>query len=137
MKWATPAAGGITFAQNRVDTQESTTSGSYTALSTSQSVTLTTGTKVLVLLGCTFYPNDNNGSGQMSYEISGATTTAISDNWSIYSGQFTNPSRRSGSMISYQTVTAGSNTFTVKFKTNTSSQCDFYRRQIVVIDLGS
>ena len=136
--WATPA-GGIASAQNRVNDYESTSSGTYTDLTTSQSVTLTTGTKVMVAIGACLYATTNNARPYVSYAISGATTTAANDAWAIGTEVSTATQLRlQMSYVSYQTVTAGSNTFTMKFRSaGENPSVSFFNRQIIVIDLGS
>jgi len=139
LKWASPASGLVT-ANNYVDSNQGTTSTSYTALTTAQSVTLTTGTKVLVLLSCRTYNDDASaGNGaSMSYEISGATTLAADDDWSVGLQKFYGQNvQQSFTRHSYQTVTAGSNTFTCVFKKWGSGQSFWSNRSITVIDLGS
>jgi hypothetical protein len=136
LKWATPASASPASATNRVDTAETTTSTSYTALTTAQAVTLTTGTKVLVIVSSNISPGSSGSSSFMSYSVSGATTIAANDNVAIATGSSSAALRVSASYVSYQTVTAGSNTFTAQFKTSTGTTT-FSNRQIIVIDLGS
>lgn len=135
--WTTPASAAPTSANSTVATQQTTTSGSYTDLATSQSVTLTTGTKVLVML--TAECTANNGGYQfMSFEVSGATTIAASDTYCLknaISSNVTDDQQRH-SAVNFLTVTAGSNTFTAKFKQSGGNGI-FQNRQITVIDLGS
>jgi phage-related tail fiber protein len=135
-------AGGSSISNGRsfVATDQSTTSTSYTDLATSQSVTLTTGTKVLVLFNMGLYSNTVNQSAMASVAVSGATTTSASDDWAI-------KLRNDGTDVSQDwiigrstllTCTAGSNTFTLKFKsTNGSATANFFSRELIVIDLGS
>jgi len=139
--WVAVGGGGITSANNTVTTSQTTTSATYTDLTTAQSVTLTTGTKVMVIVS-TYLKNGTLGYGAAaSYAISGATTTAVSDQWAVYFEE--TPRIGNGvqmSYVSYQTVTAGSNTFTLKFKSVFSDggqTATFQNRQITVIDLGS
>jgi len=139
--WAAPAAASLNTANSTVTTSQSTTSSSYTDLSTSQSVTLTTGTKVMVIVSSYMIQNTLGYGAAVSYAISGATTTAVSDQWAVYFEE--TPRVGNGvsmSYVSYQTVTAGSNTFTLKFKSiySAGSQtATFANRQITVVDLGS
>lgn len=138
---AVGGAGGITSANNTVTTSQSTTSSSYTDLSTSQAVTLTTGTKVMVIVSAYMIQNTLGYGAAASYAISGATTRAVSDEWAVYFQE--TPRVGNGvsmSYVSYQTVTAGSNTFTLKFMSMFSGggqTATFANRQITVIDLGS
>ena len=136
-EWATPASPAPASATLRVDTLESTTSTSYTALTTAQAVTLTTGTKVLVILSGRPSPQATGTGAFMSYAVSGATTIAINDEVALEAAAVGNIVRFNGSCVSYITVTAGSNTFTCQFKSSNGNNCEFSNRQITVIDLGS
>ena len=138
--WATPASGSITSANAVVNAEESTTSTSFTNLTTSgPAVTLTTGTKVLVILSHYSYA-DSGTAAVMGYEISGATSYSpgfdeVSQIWNNGSGSSLGLQH---SFVSYKTVTAGSNTFTAKYKKRGSgSSASFDFRRITVIDLGS
>ena len=136
--WATPAGGSYNVANARVDAEETTTSDSFGNLTTSgPAVTITTGTKVLVM--CTSYIYGPNGSsGTMDFDISGATSRSASGTTRLAGsneGQGSSIGTRS-TTVSYMTVTAGSNTFTAKyFKRGTSATFD--NRTITVFDLGS
>jgi len=101
---------------NRVNTSETTSSVTYVGLTTAQTITMTTGTKVLVLLQFNFAANDAVES-YASVAVSGATTTAASDANSAYAQS----SKSGGYQFSVAnaiplTVTAGSNTFTMQFR---------------------
>jgi hypothetical protein len=136
LQWTTISS-SPTSANSTVATQQTTTSGSYTALATSQSVTLTTGTKVLVIL--TAECSANNGGYQfMSFAVSGATTIAASDTYCLKNAISSSVSddQQRHSAVNFLTVTAGSNTFTAQFK-QSGGNAIFQNRQITVIDLGS
>jgi hypothetical protein len=138
--WAAAPSSSPQSASNFVATVESTSSSTYTNLTTTQAITLTTGTKVMVIVGCNMSRSYNGGTTNMSYEISGATTSAPSDDYSKYfkidDQSLIGNVRIQSSYISFRTVTAGSNTFTAKFKSN-GGQADIGNRTIAVIDLGS
>lgn len=119
-----------------VDTDQSTTSTSYTDLATSgPAVTVVTGTTALVIV----YANTYNGTldkyNLMSFAVSGATTLAASDDraGTIRTRTVTDGVDLVG-IIYYATLTAGSNTFTAKYKTD-GGTANFRRRRIVVIPL--
>jgi len=136
--WATPSS-SIGTASSTVATLETTTSTSYTNLTTTQSVTLTTGTKVLVLISCGLQTDTVSKQAFVSYTISGATTQAASDAQALI---FERPGSGGGQqnrfgIHSFATVTAGSNTFTLKFKAQTPAEGQFENRTITVINLGS
>jgi hypothetical protein len=137
IKWATPVVTSPGSAANFVATSETTTSATYTALTTAQSVTLTTGTKVMVIVGAGLHVSTAEERGFMSYAISGATTSAASDDYAAVVCSTTAFDNDQSSYVSYRTVTAGSNTFTAQFKQSASSTLTARNRSIIVIDLGS
>ena len=130
--WTTLATGGPANAGARVSSFQTTTSTSYTDLATSgPAVTLTTGTKVLVIVSA----NASNSSGVSlaDFAVSGATTRTATDDTCLLVPSGVNIA---ASQVTFLTVTAGSNTFTAKYRTNTSTST-FGNRGITVIDLGS
>jgi hypothetical protein len=133
--WAAPASSSPASASATVATSETTTSTSYTALTTAgPEVTLTTGTKALVIVTSAANTGSTTARVFSSYKVSGATTIASSDTIAQYvvGG---NPQRNS-SASRLTTLNAGSNTFTMEYRV-TSSTGTFLDRQIIVIDLGS
>jgi len=105
----------------RTDSGTSTNS-SYETLSTpggwnfaaEVEVTVTTGTQALVLFGASLGNSSSGSHVVLSYSISGATTTAANDNWSVsYEAANANDNSQFGGFY-FPTVTAGSNTFTLE-----------------------
>ena len=137
--WATPAAPAPASATATVATSESTTSGSYTNLTTSgPAVTLTTGTKALVIASCQIQNlASNNQEGYVDFAISGATTRSASDATAIYLKANSDSPRIRTSVANSVTVTAGSNTFTMKYRADGVNSTTFLNRSLIVIDLGS
>ena len=140
LKWA--AAGtSFTTASSYVATIESTSSTTFTNLTTTQSVTLTTGTKALVVMRSTVQNGAvANAGGLVSYAVSGATTIAAGTNISygnIYQGASANTQLMLGASFLVTGLTAGSNTFTMKFADVEGKTSYFGYRTISVIDLGS
>jgi hypothetical protein len=136
--WTTLAS-GVGNASSTINTLEVTTSTSYTNLATTQSVTLTTGTKVLVLISCGIQTDSTSKRAFVSYDISGATTQSASDAQALI---FERPGSGGGqtnrfAIHSFATVTAGSNTFTLKFKAQTPAEAQFEYRTLTVLNLGS
>jgi len=119
-----------------VATLQSTTSTTYTDLATAgPAVTITTGTKALVILSATLKWG-TAATPYMGYAVSGSTTTAVTD---ITALQIANGNSFTGarvSSVSSVALTAGSNTFTAKYKTSNGNSVDFSDRQIIVINLG-
>lgn len=137
LKWAAVSA-SPTSASSYVVTKQNTTSTSFTGLATAQSVTLTTGTKVMVCLTCKTEPV-SGGRSFMGYSISGATTRAANDEKTAAFGAYVTPTSApeiTTCAVHFETVTAGSNTFTAQFRVNTGTGY-WMDRQLLVIDLGS
>jgi hypothetical protein len=128
------AAPSSANATAEVTTQQETTSTTYTDLVTSgPAVTITTGTKALVIVGASQEGGDPN-SPSMSFAVSGASTVAANDKWAW---QTRDNNANNGSKAYLLTgLTAGSNTFTAKYKTSGGTSY-FRNRNIIVIDMGS
>lgn len=113
--------------QDFVTNPETTSSTSYTDLSTAgPSVTVTTGTKALVLFGAAFRRTSASSSSsvRMSYEVSGATTRAADDNASLGAiGLWVDGNQYvKASSHSLETgLTPGSNTFTAKYRVSSGT----------------
>ena len=136
VKWAA-AGGGFNAQSNYVITDQSTTSTSFTDLSTVQSVTLTTGTKALILLSAVEYNNGAGNDCRIGFSVSGATTFSANNDYALSNNpDSANQSYAVGGAIYYDALTAGSNTFTMKFNV-AGGTGNFYNRNITVIDMGS
>jgi hypothetical protein len=135
LKWAAIPSSSPANASAAVTTQESTTSTSYTDLTTSgPAVTLTTGTKAVVIISCELAGSTSTNETYVSYAVSGSTTISATDTVCI---KHTNAlAERQSSASRLSTLTAGSNTFTAKYRVNTGTGY-FLNREIIVIDLGS
>ena len=139
--WVTPTAAGITNDTATVATSQSTTSTSFTDLTTAgPAVTVTTGTKVLVIVTAqvTSATATPSISARMDFGITGATTRAATNATAYLVKSDTNgdvTGRASAANI--VTVTAGSNTFTAKYSTSSAgAACSFADRSIIVVNLG-
>jgi hypothetical protein len=121
-----------------VATQETTSSATYTDLTTAgPAVTVTTGTKALVILSSNMRDREDRG-WFMSYAVSGATTIAASDTTAL---SMVTPTQPAGiyqvSFANVVTLTAGSNTFTAKYRTiSTAHSATFLNRSIFVMNLA-
>jgi len=140
LKWATPASGSFNTGFASVATSESTTSTSYANLATTLSTTVTTGTKALVIITAAFQNGATaNVESYASFGVTGATTVAASDTYSTYffSASSSNlAGNASGSWV-LTGLTAGSNVFTAKYKSQSGVASAFKNRTISVVDLGS
>jgi len=139
LKWSAISA-SPTSASSFISDVNTSNSTSFTGLSTAQSVTLTTGTKVMVIMTAKCQQQNENGiRSWMGYAISGATTVAASESKSSLWSNKNEPATSvydSRSSIFFETVTAGSNTFTMQVKVSSGTSY-FQDRQLLVIDLGS
>lgn len=98
-----------------VDTSQTTTSTSFTDLATAgPSVTVTTGTRAICFFQAYYTNNNASMSSYASPAVSGATTIAADDSYSIRR-QGTNNQQHAG-LHTFLDLTAGSNTFTMKYR---------------------
>jgi len=115
-----------------VATSQTTTSTSYTDLATAgPAVTVVTGTTAVVGL---YNSNVNTGSTSalMSFEVSGASTIAANDNMAI--GISGTNATREGATFLVTGLTAGSNTFTCKYRVGAGTGT-YVDRRIFVLPL--
>ena len=122
---------------NTVSTFESTTSATYANLTTvGPSVTLVTGTAAMISFGATI----NAPSGQASYlsfAVSGATTLAASDTNSVAANAGTGTLFVSASRtMVISGLTAGTNTFTLKYSVPSGLTGSFRNRDIAVTGIA-
>lgn len=114
-----------------VATSQTTTSATYTDLATTgPAVTVTTGSTALVSLYNANLNSSATVSSLMSYDVTGASSVAASDATAI--GNATaNGTRETGTFL--QTgLTAGSNTFTCRYRVG-SGTGTFVDRKIIVV----
>lgn len=120
----------------RINTNENTSSTSYVDLTTpGPSLTVTCGTIAILYYAASQANDTANSACLASIEVSGASTVAASDDWSLLSdgvqaGNFI----RYGMFHVFTGLTAGSNTFTMKYRAG-SSVARFQRREIACIPL--
>jgi hypothetical protein len=141
LKWATAASAAPGSASATVATDQSTTSSTFADLTTAgPAVTITTGTKALIIITAEMTVSANKG-GAAGYAVSGATTIAATDTTAIKmreTGGATSFNNRVSVASRLSTLTAGSNTFTMKYRTTSGGDAaNFLNREILVIDLGS
>ena len=136
--WATTTVSYPTTAQATVGASETTSSTTYTDLATAgPAITMTTGTKALVIVSAAVNTAKiQNATYFMGYEVSGATTIAATDTTALATG----PDSNSGAILiasraSLVSLTAGSNTFTAKYR-RTANTPTFSERNIFVMNLA-
>lgn len=116
-------------------TGEATTSTSYTDLTTTgATITMTTGTHALVWFVSRATSGSATTQALSSVAVSGASTVAASDNWCVIHAGTT--STRYGAQHLFTTLTAGANTFTMKFRSSSASAtATFFTRALAVMGL--
>ena len=117
-----------------------TSTSSATYVDTSAAATLTTGTKALVLIGATVaFNNGSEESTFISFKVSGATTSAATDDRGAQF--FTSAANRPKVGLSRATLitglTAGSNVFTLQIRVSASTGGVDVGYNVAVIDMGS
>lgn len=115
-----------------VNTQQTTTSSTYTDLSTvGPTVSIQTGTSALVTVSTMSYNNDGVYFAWMSFAVSGATTLAASDDYAAAS-RYGNQTSVSKTFL-LTGLTAGVNTFTAKYKASALTTAQFHYRCLTVV----
>jgi hypothetical protein len=119
-----------------VATSQTTTSTSYADLTTvGPSVTKTTGTAAMVWFSCKMSNNTDSTQCMASVAVSSATTIAADDDWMMMQDGVTNSNtNRFGMFKLFDTLTAGSNIFTMKYKVGGGTGT-FVDRHIIVLPL--
>lgn len=127
----------ITPVAAETTTGGTTSSSSFTASlaggGTNPSVTLTTGTTALVSISSWAGTPGTGGFifAATGVAVSGATTIAASDRWALNSGNGTASPSGFGSTFLFTGLTAGTNTFTLQYKSN-SGTGSWSNRNIIV-----
>lgn len=120
-----------------VAAQQGTTSTTYTNLATSgPAVTVTTGTIAIVLFASGMSTSATDTAAWASVEVTGASTVAASDTWSVQMDGITLGNFiRYGMAHVFTGLNPGSNTFRMRYRAGGSSTANFRDRTIGVIPL--
>ncbi|WP_432001239.1 hypothetical protein [Streptomyces sioyaensis] len=119
--------------------EQSTSSSTYTNLSRTYgpSVTVVTGTQAIVMIQASIGNGTANAYSAVSFAVSGATTVAASDEWAIeVDGRAASVSEADNmprySMYKFVTgLTAGTNTFTMKYRV--SGGTGFFNQRTLIV----
>ena len=120
-----------------VDTQETTTSASYTSLATAgPAVTITTGASAIQFIEAKLGNQTSATAAFASYAVSGSTSIAAADNISL---QFRSPNandfvRCSVVDMNFGSLTPGSNVYTMQYQVSSGTGF-FAQRKIIVMAL--
>ena len=122
------------LAQSNIITRETTTSPAYTDLTTiGPRVTVNTSSRALVMFAASLDNSSATSASKVSVAVSGATTIAADDRWCLDRDSATAASIwRIGAAHLFDTLTAGSNTFTMKYAA-TSNTGGFANRELIVL----
>lgn len=118
-----------------VGTSQATASTTYVNLATTgPTVTITTGTRALVILGCSASNNIVGNAARMTIDLSGATTSAASDtnSYMITSGNASDAYQGSWATL-YDPINAGSNVFQAKYRAVTAGSASFSNRVVSIM----
>lgn len=120
-----------------VDASQTTLSTTFTDLGTvGPSVTVTTGTQALVIIGASLINLTPDAFSIMSVAVSGATTIAASDTRSVNFKQSSEGFNQATQMswVEMYNLNPGVNTFTAKYRVTLDTGV-FSRRRLIVIPL--
>jgi len=116
-----------------VSTQETTTSTAYTNLTTTGPVAVaTTGPRAVVSLSCQLSNSTVGGESYMGVDLSGSTTLAADDNTAVFHTSATSGAYVQCSYVIMIGPTAGTTTFTAKYRVSAGTGT-FQRRRITVL----
>jgi hypothetical protein len=123
-------------ASQNIGTNETTTSVNYTDLATiGPAVTTVTGNSAIIFLKAGLENTGISASSFMGFEVTGASSLAASDTSAInIAGTAQNTRFRMGSAYMLNSLTAGTNTFTAKYKVGAGTG-SFNQRQLAVFPL--
>lgn len=124
----------INIASANVATSQTCTSASYQTLSSSEALTITTGTTAIIGMGCMWTRPAPESTFWMSFAVSGATTRASQDAESVNAYTYSLSGTTLSRVIRITGLTAGSNTFTAQYR-RTSTNCNVYNRSFWVMAL--
>lgn len=126
----------LSATHSTTNVSHTTTSTTYADLTDGPELTVATGDYVVVVL-VAHMSNSTAGQGcYMDFAVSGDTTRAATDNTAVH---FTSATANGSARITALnpiTVTAGSNTFTSKYRV-TGGTGTFQRRRLFVIPFGA
>jgi hypothetical protein len=122
-----------------IATSQTTSSTSYTDLATvGPTITVTTSTCALIAIYTSIGSDTAGSTAWMSFDVSGATTLAANDNRAIShrpGSVAATTDMRAGALFYLNTLTAGSNVFTAKYRVSGVMTGTYSNRRILVIPM--
>lgn len=121
-----------------VATNETTTSTTFTDLATvGPAVTVTTGARALVIISSESFISaggSQSSTCRTGVAVSGATSIAATDDTSVTRAGNSSDRYQMSRVALFDTLTPGSNTFTLKYRVSTGTG-EFTRRNLAVLPL--
>lgn len=113
---------------------DSTASTSYVDLTTTgPRVTVNTGTRALIWWGARMYNGTASAQCVMNYDVTGATTIAVSDTTALIIDGLATANRQTQGMYNMTTaLTSGINIFTAKYRAGGAGTAYYFWRRIGV-----
>lgn len=119
-----------------IGTSQTTTTTTYTDLATvGPAVTVTTGVKALVMLGCMISNTNVGQGGRMSVDLTGSSAIPAADGNSVLaeSGNANDAFQGSWTTIYSGGMVAGSNTWTAKYRLVGLGTASFSNRLVAIV----
>lgn len=123
-----PGAGFVT-------TAETTTSSTFTDLTTSgPSVTRTTSGGALIIVGGLLSNDTGGAAAEMTFEVSGASAISAGNSRALRIDSSNADDRMRASIVDFRdSLTAGSNVFTAKYRADGGGTATFQHRRLDII----
>lgn len=126
------------WSSSRVNTAETTASGTYVEPTTAQQLTLTTSTLAIVIVSARLHTSTVDGICFATFVVNGASTIAADDNLAVVQNSSTVNSRMRASAVTVLTgamgLNAGSNTFKLVCKV-TAGTLTIASRELLVLPM--
>ena len=118
-----------------VGTSQTTSSSTFTDLTTTgPAVTVTTGTLALVIVQCVLSSDTAGAISDMGFAVSGASTVAASSTYALrYESSVANDILQASAVFLVTGLTAGSNTFTAKYRAFSGAGTSTYAERFLTV----
>ncbi|MGW2213322.1 hypothetical protein [Streptomyces sp. NPDC001781] len=122
------------MAKQFVGTSQTTTATTYSDLTTiGPRVTVATGTRALCMYACSIDNTSTNGASKVSVAVTGASSIAADDQWCmVRDGANSGNVWRISMSHMFETLTPGTNTFTMRYLVGSGTGTFLYRELIVI-----
>jgi hypothetical protein len=124
------------LSEQSIGPTETTTSTTYDDLTTfGPSVTVTTGSRALVIVTARMFSNTAGGQNFAAFELSGTTTSPANDSRAVvFESSASGDVMRGSAVTLFSSLTPGVNTFTMKYRVG-SGTGSFGNRNLAILAL--